>query len=63
MNNEWLPITEDILPSLKEPILVTDGSRMYVAHERSSHVWYYSECCGCCTEGITHYMPLPELPK
>lgn len=68
---KWISV-EDQLPAKGLKVLCYDSSRIYIAYrfpvedEYNEHwgICEESDCsCVGCTGAITHWMPLPELPK
>lgn len=73
---EWISVN-DHLPEMKEDddsicsndVLAFDGERMFVAcrwkFKFREEIYFKSTVCDCCDSlgEITHWMPLPELPK
>lgn len=56
---EWIPVTER-LPQCGERVLITEGNAVFEASLSISHKWVR---CGIgWTEGVTHWMPLPDPP-
>lgn len=73
--NEWISV-EDRLPQKYDRVLVTDGKQVCLHYKQSCVNWEdekgYDLYCSCTlnhdrcdfVEGsITHWMPLPFLPK
>lgn len=67
---KWISVKDQLPDNSKiNSVLITDGTDIYVAVEwwpdenPLKTDWSYSYCCGCKANGITHWMPLPELPK
>lgn len=67
VNGKWISV-KDELPEINEPILFTGkntfGNR-YPAQKGyfSGDEWYSSGLIDNCSDGVTHWMPLPEPPK
>lgn len=58
--SEWISVKER-LPSYGERVLVTEGHGVFEAFLSISHNW--SRLGVDWVEGVTHWMPLPELPE
>ena len=56
--NPWISV-EDKLPEEHTDVIVTDGSS--VAHCKKYGDGFYTNIGKCCN--VTHWMPIPELPK
>ena len=54
----WISV-EDKLPEEHTDVIVTDGSS--VAHCKKYGDGFYTNIGKCCN--VTHWMPIPELPK
>lgn len=64
---DWISVKNKI-PDKKGEFLVTDGQSIYIAwdcrvQQNGTLSCEYSRCCGCECRGMTHWMPLPELPR
>ncbi len=57
---KWISVKKK-MPSEKSPVLITDGDLQYVGWIEGD-IFFYSYCCGCVAENITHWMLLPEPP-
>ena len=57
---QWISV-EERLPHYGERVLITEGHAVFEASLSISHKWVR---CGIgWTEGVTHWMPLPEPPE
>lgn len=60
---KWISIKDGNFPHEKS-FLVTDGCEHFVAWKKNGDdKFYYSYCCGCRVENVTHWMELPEMPN
>lgn len=61
----WISIKPNgRLPAQMEEVLITDSTFVYMGYPMISEEgvrWYSS--CDDYIENVTHWMPLPELPK
>lgn len=58
LQSPWISV-EDKLPEEHTDVIVTDGSS--VAHCKKYGDGFYTNIGKCCN--VTHWMPIPELPK
>lgn len=68
---EWINV-KDRLPDFNEYVLCYDTQKIYIGFRENNYSEYNEhwsicedQCCSCtgCTGAITHWMPLPHLPK
>lgn len=67
--NEWIPLRERF-PEGPGPVLISTkyhtveiASRMRTSHYSEYQAWYGDKGRIFNDEEVTHWMPLPELPK
>lgn len=68
---EWISV-KDQLPDLNSWVLSTDGKCVAFTHflyndySEENYWQYFTSGCGCCDTDmpdVSHWMPLPKLPK
>ncbi len=59
---EWISV-KDRLPEDNKEVLIYCGSYHELGWYESDNKSWRSDFLGCCTDDITHWMPLPQPPK
>ena len=57
----WIPVEERLPMPYENPVLVYDNSGVGMAWYSSTMGWMYRTGLGCVD--VTHWMPLPAVPK
>ena len=61
METKWISV-DDRLPDHVNFVLVSNGKRIVMARLQNGHQWYFADHSSIGII-ITHWMPLPNLPK
>lgn len=59
---EWISV-KDRLPEDNKEVLIYCGSYHELGWYESNNKSWRSDFLGCCTDDVTHWIPLPEPPK
>lgn len=61
--NEWISV-EDRLPCQDKWVLLSNGNKIWLGQlDNHYNKDFYCKCCLENFHGVSHWMPLPELPK
>lgn len=60
---EWISV-KDRLPEIFKIVIVTDGKGVAAGAWQGGHHWLVRNAIRkVCKEEVTHWMPLPQVPK
>lgn len=60
--SRWISVKEK-LPENHKEVLIYCGSYHEIGWYESDNKSWRSDFLGCCTDDVTHWMPLPEPPE